>query len=313
MANVEQLREKAEKARERVEKSKLTIARHEKTLSKKIEAVLKATGIDVKGMNKDEVWSALNPRENDNFELAFGVSRALEAIVESNKKLIENEKTLSNWELKLDKEVNQERFMNDNAPQVLKDFVQAWKEMAHEWYIFNYNFMVQTLDSMEEKRRLETIAYVEGHPEQMGAYLGENGKIASYWENDTLNIRSRGLAKHLEESGLDYMSEKKVKSNFGLLINDMYSVKFDDERRLAILETFLENERKAKLLDLVYRITHITGEITDAEDLYISEKGNLDGTVIGEKGTAVVNTIGAGGYNIQCFHYRTLVKELKNK
>lgn len=313
MANVEQLREKTEKARERVEKSKLTIARHEKTLTKKIQAVLKETGVDVSGMKKDEVWNAVDAREGNNFELLFGVSRALEAIVESNKKLIENEKTLSNWEIKLDKEVNQERFMNDNAPQVLKDFVQAWKEMAHEWYIFNYNFMSETLDSMKEKRHQETIAYAEGHPEQMGAYLGEDGKIVSYWKNDTINIKSRGLAKHLEENGLDYMSEKKVKSSFGLLINEMYSVKFDDERRLAILETFLENERKAKLLDLVYRITHITGEITDAEDLYISEKGNLDGTVIGEKGTAVVNTIGAGGYNIQCFHYRTLVKELKTK
>ena len=34
---------------------------------------------------------------------------------------------------------------------------------------------------------------------------------------------------------------------------------------------------------------------------------NLNGYIIGTKGCCSIKTIGAGGYNIQCFHFRTLI------
>ena len=43
-------------------------------------------------------------------------------------------------------------------------------------------------------------------------------------------------------------------------------------------------------------------ETTDASDLKITA-GDLNGTIIGNRGKAKVQTVGAGGYNIQIFFF----------
>lgn len=75
------------------------------------------------------------------------------------------------------------------------------------------------------------------------------------------------------------------------------------------LQKELDQEANAKYDDIIERTNAICGKITDARGLWVSAKGDLDGVIIGERGTAKVQTIGAGGYNIQCFHFRTLVHE----
>ncbi len=69
------------------------------------------------------------------------------------------------------------------------------------------------------------------------------------------------------------------------------------------------NERDAQkwLLDLYNRVKDVTGEVTDATGVKWAGKA-LNGIVKGTNGTAVVETIGAGGYNIQRYHLRVLVK-----
>lgn len=73
----------------------------------------------------------------------------------------------------------------------------------------------------------------------------------------------------------------------------------------------LEQEKKAKYDDMIARTNIVCGTITDATGLSVGEKGELNGLVIGERGKARIETIGAGGWNIQCFHFRTLVHEVK--
>lgn len=72
----------------------------------------------------------------------------------------------------------------------------------------------------------------------------------------------------------------------------------------------LETEKIRKYDDIIERTNKIVGKITSAENLSISPEGNLNGIIEGTKGNAKVNTIGAGGYNIQCYHFRTLINEI---
>ena len=65
------------------------------------------------------------------------------------------------------------------------------------------------------------------------------------------------------------------------------------------------------IIDLIYRVRKITGEITDWSNIRASVGTGgftvLNGTVIGKEGIARVESFTAGGYNIQRLHIRVLV------
>lgn len=83
-----------------------------------------------------------------------------------------------------------------------------------------------------------------------------------------------------------------------------------DEKILA------DNERDAKalILDLYYRVKDVTGEVTDWSDIHATQGTGgftvLNGIVEGKEGRARVESILAGGYNIQRLHVRVLVHEI---
>ena len=59
--------------------------------------------------------------------------------------------------------------------------------------------------------------------------------------------------------------------------------------------------------DLIHRIKNRVGEITSLKNVRLSGKA-LNGVVEGTLGTCTLETILAGGYNIQRLHYRVLIK-----
>lgn len=73
------------------------------------------------------------------------------------------------------------------------------------------------------------------------------------------------------------------------------------------------NVRDARyfILDLLNRVKDITGEVTDWSYIHLTQGNHfpvLNGFVTGKEGKAEVESILAGGYNIQRLHIRTLVK-----
>ena len=83
-----------------------------------------------------------------------------------------------------------------------------------------------------------------------------------------------------------------------------------DTLEVEKVERDLRNEYNRKYDFIIERTVEIVKVITDASGLRIGAKGDLNGFIIGTDGTAKVQTIGAGGYNIQCFHFRTLINRL---
>lgn len=72
-----------------------------------------------------------------------------------------------------------------------------------------------------------------------------------------------------------------------------------------------ENEKSADFLiiDLYNRVHAITGDVTDWSGICYKD-GSLNGFVYGKLGKVKVDSICAGGYNIQRLHVRVLVKEI---
>lgn len=102
--------------------------------------------------------------------------------------------------------------------------------------------------------------------------------------------------------------EEEARDNMHPYVDRYYSPRYGWDE--AELEKQLTKDITNKYFKLIDEVTAIVGEITDATNLSI-RVGELNGIIIGTKGKAKIETIGAGGYNIQCFHYRTLIKEVK--
>lgn len=81
----------------------------------------------------------------------------------------------------------------------------------------------------------------------------------------------------------------------------------------AEMEKTLQHEWEQKYDRLVADVTREVGTIKDCRGLAVSGRGELNGIVIGENGKASVNTFVAGGWNIQCAHYRCRITKIKEK
>lgn len=198
------------------------------------------------------------------------------------------------------------------APIVLIDFTYKWKDLALGWHVHQVNEYVKLRKVLLEKQHDILVATMKELPEY-ASYFTEDGALDRGRFNNRMFYIQRNpvIADTLRENSLD---DKSVKRRLAPRANqytaDLVRLS-SDEARKNWLEPHLEKERVAKLEDLFFRIYGVTGSIVDGSHLDISAKGNLDGVIVGEKATVKVDTISAGGYNIQCFHYRTLVKPMK--
>lgn len=312
--NVEQLRVKVVAAEQKVEKCKKTIERHKVQLEKKAEA-LRKIGIEPEKADKYSFVQNGSEMNHDAYWLLCDYDNKKDDIKGSQRKLEDAERILAGWNEKLDIEINKEKIIQDTVPQVIKDFLENWKTKAFDWYVKRYDAF---LEFRNDLRTAERAAWLEAYytlPEyaetraRRKAFFGDEEP-----DNSTLiNMNPRKpMEEFLKERGLDYHTIQQRINNFGdQIIFKMLDYR-DVDARLKYLDGALEEDKKRKLLVLVDSITNITGPITNAKYLYISG-GDLNGVVLGEKGVGKIQTFSAGGYNIQCFHWRTRVDDVTEK
>lgn len=136
-----------------------------------------------------------------------------------------------------------------------------------------------------------------------------NYKAAS----DAFHAKCYGYTEDIPKDDPSYRrwrSTRKVKDGEYEWMKDYFQYKTIDES-LARLDKDLNREVELKYDDLINRANKVVGQITDASNLSVGPKGELDGIIEGTKGKARIETIGAGGYNIQIFHYRVLIHPIK--
>lgn len=114
----------------------------------------------------------------------------------------------------------------------------------------------------------------------------------------------------------DIALKEHLKNEFTALGMDAFYKQYSSPKysfyRRGTEEDFKKvNGKNAKdlITDLINRVTKVVGSITDLSDIQF--KGNsLNGFVSGEQGRCRIETIVAGGYNIQKLHYRVLVHKI---
>jgi len=283
----------------RIENKKVEIAKKEKNLVKYVV---------------DDEFTAICDRyfkTNDKTELKQYKEKHnlmwLPEYYSKRSELEEAKATLEKYLVQLDKLTN---FENEEKIEALWTFLCNWETKAYNWYLENCKHYFELKKAYHEVFNNWEKDYLEKHPqpsnEDKNAYFQWDRSYRyakKYWTEDYYKdinaltvdlIRTRG---HYGEYDEHYNRE---------YILDTYTV---DTEKLA---KYLREEKSRKYQDLVKRITAVVGEIQDAKGLSIGKQnGEINGVVVGSKGSARVETISAGGWNIQCYHYRVLVHLIK--
>ena len=180
------------------------------------------------------------------------------------------------------------------------------------WLICEYQDKLEAIKSSEKKlkeaqkivenwkikllMRNQVISTISNEMPEIFNQLKDD--LANEWTNHDIKIRETMIKN---KSILDYKEFRNL-YNYN---QERVLMKSDEDFKninLKMAEEFI--------IDLYNRVKIITGEVTDWSHIRYSGKA-LNGFITGKDGKAEVETIIAGGYNIQKMHYRVLVKKLK--
>lgn len=193
----------------------------------------------------------------------------------------------------------------ENNLKEIKEFINQWKERAIQYHfeeLEEYKNIFNKRDELcKEHRRLEKIN-------------------SDYWNNINSEEDYEKVKKELEENVKQLTEieneQKKEYENIKSILKEkefsnviLDSINYGKEVKNRIVKVIeREAEHKEKLL--IARVNKAVGIIVKALNLNVGVNGELNGYIEGENGTCKIETIYAGGYNIQCLHYRVLVKVL---
>jgi len=198
--------------------------------------------------------------------------------------------------------VANEKAASRNVPAIL-EFLEMWKKRCFDFY---HEGLVKYYEEKEELwalgREIDEMTW--GDPRRVE--LEEKFKAMS----ETFHGKRVGYFEDWKEErgGRWYSGRRKVREGEYEYLNP-YSGERTIEEAQARLRKDLDEEANRKYDFIIERTNAIVGVITDASGLEVGAKQDLNGYIKGERGIAKVQTIGAGGYNIQCFHFRTLINK----
>ena len=193
-----------------------------------------------------------------------------------------------------------------NAEELVSQIVNKREEIKEvEVRIKSYKSELHILESKRNdvERLFKAVPALKEFIEKCGetqyAFLiNHNNAIKEAW--DRYNKLDREVCELWNTGKHD---EYKVKSKEAKAIKPKTFVRSEEQIREDV-ERWKANESQL----MAERIKTEFGEVVKTS-LYLGADGNVNGVIEGTQKTAMIQTIFAGGYNIQCLHTRLLVHE----
>lgn len=274
---LEQLQERASKVEVKIQKLEKKVLKYSSLVSQEFKNLVNEY-LQTNDISKIRAYNQLhynNPyNQGDEYEYYH-------ASLDLNDK----RNTLNNYLVKIE-EIKQ--FESEEKIEVIWNFLNNWEVKAYDWYIQNANHYMEIHDKYDE--------------------IWEGSKESYKYESTYTNYQGQLLTRiRYNETRFKELYYSNIQS-LTKQITNVYCKTIDTEK----LSKIIKDEKEHKYKELIERVTKIVGNITDASMLKIGEQhGEINGRIYGTKGKCILETISAGGYNIQCFHYRVLLKEVK--
>ena len=218
----------------------------------------------------------------------------------ANKELAEVQKSLAKYQDDLAKETEKAGSRNI---QVIIDFLDSWKAQCIEYYHLVLPEYIKDTEERNERHSKHADDWNTGKIRQMSK------EERSAYENEYYNADRAFSSKWNWFIPYVDAAYERIDPNSNIFEKPIIKTKyFIDE---AKLKKDLDLEANRKYDFIIERTNEIVGQIIDASNLHIGDSGEMNGYIIGTKGVAKVQTVGAGGYNIQRFHFRTLIHKMQ--
>jgi hypothetical protein len=179
------------------------------------------------------------------------------------------------------------------------------------WLIIEHEQKLEDIESAT-KKLLEAEKILSNWIEKLNKQKLTESKIENEMPEIFFQCREF-LAKEWTESD---MKTKEIMKSFKQTLTyeefrKRYSWSKEDSLNKTEEEFFKANFKEAELwiMNLYNDVKEITGNVTDWKGVQFHGKA-LEGLIVGENGVARVDCIEAGGWNIQRFHYRKLVRKV---
>lgn len=189
--------------------------------------------------------------------------------------------------------------MDDNRIEAIEKFLQDWKQKAFLYYT---NLKKEMTDKKKEQHPItrENLSKLT---------VNSWSSVKKYSDEQIEKILNEidTMPKYMIEkllSNITYQEYKKWEKQHTKAELIICEKAYNDIELNKILDKEVISRRKK----LIHQVEKKAGKIVDVSNLYWGLDAGINGTIIGELKTVKVETIYAGGYNIQCLHYRVLIK-----
>ncbi|GCD12602.1 hypothetical protein [Clostridium tagluense] len=308
---IETIKERIKMSKTKLEKINGTLERHNKQLLKKSKALIDI-GIDLKNYDKYD-------RKVITSEAYWDVcdyESKLKDIENNAKKIREVNVTLAKLQEQLENQLAKEIETNNLIPEVLNVFLENWKqkcitfynELATEYITLvskEYTEYAITLEELKEFkmeiRNKETRRY-----EMVNKYSDE--EVEKILSVEISEYKRAEIKRTIRYRYIQKFKDSHFASDMAVLEK---IIEHHETINNIMLNKILDYDVKMKKETFISRIKEVIGEIKDLSGLNISSKGEINGIAKGLKANAKVETISAGGYAVQCWHYRVLVNTIK--
>ena len=306
---IETLKERIINITSKIEKINGTLERHKTQLAKKAKALTEA------GVNLNSYDKYNNKTDHESYWELCEYESKLEDIKSNDKKLKEANTTLDSLQQQLNKQLETDSEVNDLVPEVLNVFLENWKQKCYKFYVDLANEYMELIYknhkdfevTKEEIEQLEKKKYDFRTNREIYTPLYTTEQIEKILNNNITDYEKENVQKHIRNRYVKQFESSHFASDMSV-VNNIIDFKEIDESKL---NEILDNEVKIKREMFIKRIKEVIGEIKDLTGLKTGANAEINGIAKGVKCNAKVETITAGGYNIQCYHFRVLVNVVR--